>query len=75
MYNISHVSPRVRLPELMEILQCSRSGVYAQIKRGLLPPPYKAGLRFSYWLRDQVELAAQGKDWRQAASYQGGEAQ
>ena len=54
------LSPRLRIAEVCAILKCSRDHVYALNRRGL-PRKYNEGLRFSFWLRDEVMAYAVGK--------------
>ncbi len=51
-------SPRIRVTEAALILGCSKSTVWAWVKKGYLPQPHKVGNRFTYWLRDEIEMAA-----------------
>ncbi|MBR4490830.1 AlpA family phage regulatory protein [bacterium] len=55
---------RLRIDDVADILNCSRCFVYRQIRLGLVPPPRKIGRRYSFWLRDEIEKAARGLEWR-----------
>ena len=52
-------SPRLRIAEVCALLRCSRDYVYKLNRRGQLKK-YSDGLRFSYWLREEVEAYARG---------------
>ena len=62
-------SPRMRLPEVLATLLCSRAHLYELNKRGVLRK-YNDGRRFAYWLRSEVMAYAVGK----SPSTEGGEA-
>ena len=55
------VSPRLRLPEVRQILKCSTSYVYALARRGVLRR-YSSGPRFAFWRREEVLAVAEGRD-------------
>jgi prophage regulatory protein len=56
----------VRRPDVLKLLQISRSNLYKKIEDGLWPTPLKLGVRAVFWLSTENEtvLAAmiQGKD-------------
>lgn len=54
--------PRIRVKEVARILGCSVSTVWAWARSGLIPQPTRVGTRFSFWLREEIEKIATGKD-------------
>ena len=60
MPNTSLVSVRMRWREVAAMLGCSRSFLYQLHKAGKLPMHHE-GLRFTFWLRPEVEAYAMGK--------------
>ncbi len=44
-----------RLPGVKKATTECRSGIYAKIKAGLLPPPIKMGSRISAWIESEVD--------------------
>ena len=59
------VSPRIRQKEVRAMLGgISASYLFDGMRRGLFPPRFKESAKFSYWLRNEIEAAAQGLDWR-----------
>lgn len=44
----------MKVTEVADMLRMSRSGVWAKVKAGDLPPPLKFG-RLSRWKRDEIE--------------------
>ena len=54
-------SIRLRMPEVCQILQCSRDHVYRLNKQGRLRK-YNDSPRLSFWLRSEVEAFARGLD-------------
>ena len=55
------LSPRLRAPEVRQILKCSTSHLYRLSKSGALRK-YTEGPRFAYWLRREVLLFAEGRN-------------
>lgn len=55
------VSPRMRLPEVRQVLQCSTSHVYRLAKSGALRR-YTEAKRFTYWKRSEVMALAEGRN-------------
>lgn len=51
-------SPRIRVREVAQILGCSVSTVWAWVRKGLIPEPFRIGSRFSFWLRADIEALA-----------------
>lgn len=56
------VCPRIRVKEVAHILGCSVSTVWAWARTGLIPQPTRVGTRFSFWLREEIQKIASGKD-------------
>lgn len=54
-------TPRIRVREVASILGCTVSTVWAWVKKGYLPQPYRIGNRFTYWLRSDIEAIAVNK--------------
>lgn len=54
-------SIRLRMPEVCQILQCSRDHVYRLNKQGRLKK-YNDTPRLSYWIRSEVESYARGEN-------------
>ena len=52
-------SPRMRAKEVCAVLQCSRDFLYKLNRRGALKK-LNDGIRFTYWLRDEVMAYAVG---------------
>lgn len=52
---------RIRVKEVAAELRCSVSTVWAWVKAGYIPKPYKIGNRFTYWLRSEIEAAANNR--------------
>lgn len=53
-------TPRIRVKEVAELLNCSVSTVWAWVKNGHLPRPHRVGNRFTYWLRADIAAIANG---------------
>lgn len=53
----------VKLPQLLEIVQLSRSSVYDAIKSGDFPPPVKIGKRAVAWRMQDVEAWLQSREY------------
>lgn len=51
-------SPRIRVKEVAALLGCSVSTVWTWAKKGIIPAPQRVGVRFTYWLRADIETAA-----------------
>ncbi len=51
-------SPRIRVKEVAQLLGCSVSTVWSWVRKGYLPPPQRVGRRFSFWLREEIEVLA-----------------
>ena len=58
---MSTQSIRMRAKEVCEVLACSRDLLYKLDKQGRLKK-YNEGIRFTYWLRSEVEAFAKGLD-------------
>lgn len=56
------VCPRIRIKEVALILGCSVSTVWAWARAGHIPQPTRVGTRFSFWLREEIQKIASGKD-------------
>lgn len=52
---------RMRMPEVCELLQCSRDHIYRLNKQGRLKK-YNDTPRLSYWIRSEVESYARGEN-------------
>ncbi|MDP5137930.1 AlpA family phage regulatory protein [Rheinheimera baltica] len=44
----------VKLPEMLEMIKCSKSKVYSEIKKGHFPKPIKLGDRAVAWVLEDV---------------------
>lgn len=58
---MSTQSIRMRAREVCEILACSRDLLYKLDRQGRLRK-YNEGIRFTYWLRSEVESYARGEN-------------
>lgn len=44
----------IKLPEVLQIVKCSKAKVYSEMKKGNFPKPIKLGDRAVAWLMDDV---------------------
>lgn len=44
----------IKLPEVLQIVKCSKAKVYSEIKKGNFPKPIKLGDRAVAWVMDDV---------------------
>jgi len=51
----------IRLPELLRTIPLSRSTIYAGVKDGTFPAPYKIGERATAWLESDVNAWIESK--------------
>lgn len=58
---MSNKSPRMRIGEVCECLKCSRDHVYKLNRLGKLKKR-NDGLRFAFWIRNEVEKFALGEN-------------
>lgn len=45
----------IRLPDVIDITGKSKPAIYADIKRGAFPAPFKIGLRAVAWLESDIQ--------------------
>lgn len=48
------LTPNLRMSQLLKIVPLSRSHIYALIKAGEFPKPFKLSIRASAWNADEV---------------------
>lgn len=46
---------RIRVGEVANILGCSKSTVWAWVRKGHIPEPHRVETRFSFWIRTEIE--------------------
>lgn len=44
----------IKLPEVLQIVKCSKAKVYSEMKKGNFPKPIKLGDRAVAWVMDDV---------------------
>lgn len=65
------VKKLIRLPDVLNRINCSRSWLYDAVKRNLFPKPIRWGARGVAWIEDEVEGWLENKinDSRGTASH------
>lgn len=51
----------LRLPAVMERIGRSRSAVYSDIERGVIPPPIRTGRRCAAWPLDEIDAVIRAR--------------
>lgn len=51
----------IRGPEVRERCGCKKTHLYAEIRRGLFPPPVRMGARFAAWPEAEVDAVLRAR--------------